>query len=147
MVMVEAIVKNDPTGVIKDMRTKAHKAHLHAIRKSLAHMERYHKRKWFVTGTKNRKGKLKDLTTRPKRLTSRSGKLMLSYSTYINKRKLYGSYGSGKAYSRIHEFGGPAGAPGKRFIMPKRPGLQVTAKATGHAIEVIFAKLLKKEGL
>ena len=147
MALVDAIVKNDPTGVIKDMRTKAHKAHLHAIRKSLAVMERYHKRKWFVTGTKNRKGKLKDKATRPKRLTSRTGHLMLSYTRSIDKRNLIGVYGSDKAYSRIHEFGGPAGAPGKRFEMPKRPGLEVTSKATGHAIEAIFAKLLKKEGL
>ena len=137
MALVEAVIKGDPKSMIRDMRASAHKAHLHAVMKGIAHIQRHHKREEWVTGGMGKKAK----KPHPAKLSVRTSVLKKSYDIRINKRALVASYGSDVKYARAHEYG----LPGRNIRA--RPGIQNTMKATGHAIEAIFAKLLKKEGL
>jgi len=139
MAMVEAVLTNDPMGIIKDMRTKTHKAHWAAMRKSIVRAEREHKKRF----TKRGKGPVHD-----KLLTMRRGSAGLSgsYTRELIKNKLTAIYGSDKKYSAIHEFGGQAGR-GRKVTIPARPGVEMTKKYMGPVMEKILADSLKKVGL
>ena len=137
MAMVETVIKGDPMGMIRGMRTKAHKAHLHAIKKGIAHIQRHHKREEWVTGGMGKHAK----APHPTKLSVRTAVLKRSYKIIIDKKKLEARYGTDVKYARVHEFG----LPGRNIR--KRPGLQNTITATGSAIEKILANALKKEGL
>lgn len=137
MALVEVVTKNDPRKVIKDMRDGAAKAHLHAIKKSLAHIKRHHTRNEWLPGGGGKNSK----SPHPTKLRVRSGTLKKSYSIKIIAKALEGRYGSDLKYAPVHEFGSPM------QNIKARPGVKRTMDATGNAIEQIFAKSLKKAGL
>lgn len=138
MALVEAVIKGKkPMDVMRDMKRDAHKAHLHAIKKGIAHIQRHHKRKEWVTGGLGKHAK----KPHPTKLSVRTSVLKKSYDIRIDKKRLEARYGTDVKYARVHEFG----LPGRNIR--ERPGLQNTIDATGHAIEKILAGALKKEGL
>ena len=137
MALVEMQIKGNTHLVIQDMRKDAHKAHMNAIRKSLAMAERHHKRKEWVTGGTGKNAS----PPHPTKLSVREGHLKRSYHSIIVAKELYGSYGSDLEYAPTHEFGDPS-----RNI-PKRDGIQRTKNAVSKKFAGIFANELKKVGL
>jgi hypothetical protein len=113
-----------------------------ALRKALSVVERHHKHKEWIRGSKALRaagGKLKVMDTDPDKLTVRSAILIRSYSGKLEPRELAAYYGSDVTYSRVHEFGLPSRG------LRARPGLQRTVAATGDQIEKIMADSIKEK--
>jgi len=143
MGLIEVTINNRAADVMgKRGHDKARKAHINALRKGIAHMERHHKRKEWLPGG----GKKAFRNPHPTMLRVRTGRLWKSYGSLVLERALEARYGSDESYSRIHEFGGMAGRNHASRI-PARPGIKRTIDATANAIERIFDKALDKEGL
>lgn len=137
------------------------------LHKCIALVERHHKRREFIRGSKELKdadGRLLTAATDPHRLTMRSGALSRSYTRRIVERELAAYYGSDLEYARVHEYGGttrphdifPRHGKALAFMVngqsvvvksvrhpgskiPARPGLLNTINATANDVEKIMA--------
>lgn len=132
MIGVLAEIKGGGRGTATAMQKTARDGFWNGIRKSLALMERHHKRKEWVAKSG---GRLATQDADPVRLTVRTGSLKRSYGSRLDKMKMIGSYGSDLVYAPIHEYGNPSRG------VRARPGLDRTINATKSRIEKLCADM------
>ena len=146
---LDAILRGESVmALARDGHKKVVDAEKKALREAGNLVQRHHKQKEWIGGTRGKRGgiKLKELDTHPDKLTIRRGGpagLRGSYGLRFDWSKMEVYYGSDKEYSRIHEFGGMAGR-GRSVYIPPRPGLLRTIKATEERVQAIFGKQIDK---
>jgi hypothetical protein len=132
-VISEIITKgiDEISGVAGHRRARA--GLLEGIKKSLADIERHHKRSEMIRKAGGRLSSGDIVPPDPYRITVRTGTLSRSYTRRIDKQALIGSYGSDLVYAPVHEFGSPA------KNIRSRPGLQRTIDKLQDQIEKTLA--------